>query len=397
MMASVNIDSIEPNPAFSLTEGGPGSAFMKRMHLVQPELGTGSARTALVLMALTWVPLFILCLLEGLAFSGVKIPFFYDIAAHTRFLLAVPVLVLADIPVGARERQVVRHFVAAHLIREDELVKFGETIRDALRFRDSHVAEIAVLVLAYVATYNALSGFSFQSGGNWFRPVPGQGLSLVGYWYGFVALPIFQFLIFRWIYRMVVWSRFLWKVSKLDLLLTPIHPDAAGGLAFLGKALIPFGVILFALSAVVSSAIARNLLFNGAKLEDYQWSYLALFLLALVVFAGPMLIFVPKLLALKQRGLMEYGTLGSEYTQAFHRRWVAKTQPTEEPLLGTDDIQSLADLSNSFEIILKMKVLPVAPSDFIAIVLPGLIPALPLAATVMPLGEIVKSLLKLVA
>lgn len=396
MVTSVNIDNAELNVGFSLTEGGPGSALMKRLHLVRPELGTGSARTALILMALTWLPLLVLCLLEGLAFSGVKVPFLYDIAAHTKFLLAIPVLVLAEIPVGVRVRQLVRHFVAAHLIREDELVKFGETISDVSHFRDSHVAEMAILILAYLATYKALSSFTFHNGGNWFMPVPGQGLSPVGYWYAFVALPIFQFLIFRWIYRMVVWGRFLWNISKFDLLLTPTHPDAAGGLAFLGKALIPFGVVLFALSAVVSSAIAEQILFNGGRLQDYQWSYLALFVFALIVFAGPMLIFVPKLLALKQRGMMEYGTLGSEYTQAFHRRWVEKSQPTEEPLLGTADIQSLADLGNSFEIIRKMRALPVAASDFIAMVLPGLIPVLPLVATVMPLGEILKSLLKLI-
>jgi hypothetical protein len=110
-----------------------------------------------------------------------------------------------------------------------------------------------------------------------------------------------------------------------------------------------------------------------------------------------MLIFVPNLLALKQRGLMEYGTLGSEYTQAFYRKWVGRTEPAEEPLLGTGDIQSLADLGNSFEIIRKMRILPVELSDFSAFVLPGLIPALPLAATVMPVGEIVKDLLKLIA
>jgi hypothetical protein len=66
-------------------------------------------------------------------------------------------------------------------------------------------------------------------------------------------------------------------------------------------------------------------------------------------------------------------------------------------MLGTGDIQSLADLGNSFEIIMKMRILPVELSDFIAFALPGLIPALPLAATVMPLGEIVKDLLKLIA
>jgi hypothetical protein len=249
--------------------------------------------------------------------------------------------------------------------------------------------------MAYLATYHALSGVSVQSGGTWFRPEPGRGLTLVGYWYAAVALPIFQFLIFRWIYRMAVWSRFLWRVSRLHLLLTSTHPDAAGGPAFLGKALIPFGIILFALSAVVSSGIAERILFMGAKLQEYQWSYLTLFVLASIIFAGPMLIFVPKLL--KQRGLMVYGTLGSEYTQAFHRRWVVKTEPAEEPLLGTADIQSLADLGNSFAIIRDMRILPVQLSDFIAFVLPSMIPALPLVATVMPLGEIVKSLLKLIA
>jgi hypothetical protein len=396
MMASIDIDSAGLSLGFSLTEGGPGSSVMKRLHLVHPELGAGAARMALILMALTWGPLLVFCLLERLAFGGVKIPFLYDIAAHTRFLFAVPVLVLADIPIGIRLRQVLRHFVDAHLIREDEMAKFGDAILGALRFRDSRAAGMIIFILAYVSTYNTLSTISIHGGSTWFRAVPGQGLTPVGYWYAFVALPIFQLLIFRWIYRMVVWSRLLWKISRLDLLLTPTHPDRAGGLAFLGKGLIPFGVILFALSAVVASAIASRILFGGGKLEDYQWSYLSLFVITLLVFAGPMLIFVPKLLALKQRGLLEYGTLGSEYTQAFHQKWVGRTGPSEEALLGSGDIQSLADLGNSFEVIRKMRMLPVEPSDFIAMALPGLIPALPLLATVMPLGEILSRLVKLV-
>jgi hypothetical protein len=393
-MATIAIDDSGLEATFSLTEGGPGSSVMKRLHLVHPELGTGSVRAAVCLMALTWGPLFALCLLEGLAFGGVKVPFVYDIAAHARFLLAVPVLVLADIPIGVRLRQVVTHFIAAHLIRENEKAKFGDALIDALRLRDSHIAELTVLVLAYVATYNATEG-SFQ-GSTWYRLGPGHELTLVGYWYALVSLPIFQFLIFRWIYRMMVWSSFLWKVSRLDLLLTPTHPDAAGGLAFLGKGLVPFGVVLFALSSAVSGAIATRILFIGGRIEDYQWSYVALFVIGLVVFAGPLLIFVPKLLVLKQRGLFEYGILGSEYTQAFHQKWVQRNAPTEELLLGSGDIQSLADLGNSFEIIQKMRILPVQPSDFIAMVLPGLVPALPLAATVMPLGEIVTRLFKLV-
>src|SRR5260370_6352153 len=177
--------------AFSLTEGGPGTAFMRRLRLIHPELGASSGRTALILMALIWVPLCVVCLIEGLAFGGVKLPFFYDIAAHTRFLLAVPVLVLADIPVGARLRQVVRHFLAAHLVRDEELTKFQGIVLDTLRFRDARVAEMTLLVLAYLATSNALSGFSLQSGSTWFKPEPGHGLILAGYWYALVDLSVF--------------------------------------------------------------------------------------------------------------------------------------------------------------------------------------------------------------
>ncbi|MBV8361973.1 MAG: hypothetical protein JO189_29180 [Deltaproteobacteria bacterium] len=395
-MKPVDFDNVELSQSFTLTEGGPGAAFMKRMHLVRAERRADLGRTTLILMAITWVPLFVLSMFEGLAFGRVQIPFFCDIAAHARFLLAVPVLVLADIPIGVSLRRVMGHFVEAHLIRDDELGKFDQIVLDSLRFRDSHLGEMIVLVLTYLATYTALSGGSAQSD-TWFRPEPSQGLTLAGYWYALAALPIFQFLIFRWIYRMAVWSRLLWKLSQLDLLLTPTHPDTAGGLAFLGKALIPFGMVLFALSTVVSSGIAERILFTGARLQEYMWNYLTLFVFALAVFAAPMLVFVPNLLALKQRGLIEYGTLGSEYTQAFYRRWVGKTEPTEEPLLGTGDIQSLADLGNSFEIIRKMRILPVELSDFTAFVLPGLIPALPLAATEMPLGQIIKGLLKLIA
>ena len=385
------------NLAFSLTEGGPGTATMKRLHLLHPELGAGSPRTALILTAIAWVPLSVMCLIQGLAFGGAKLTFFHDFAAQTRFLLAIPVLVLADIPVGARLRQVVRHFVQAGLVRSTDLPRFEKILLDTLRFRDSRFAGAVLLFLAYLITYNAISGFTLQSGSTWFNAESRQGLTLAGYWFALVAMPIFGFLMLRWVYRMLVWGTFLRKVSKLDLLLTATHPDGAGGLAFLGKGLIPFGVVLFALSAVIASAIAARVLYGGARLEDYQWSYVALFVIFLLVFTAPLLLFVPKLLLLKQGGLMQYGILGSRYTQAFQRKWIDENEPGGEPMLGTADLQSLADLGNSYQIIQKMRIVPVELSDLIAIVLPGLIPALPLVALVMPISEVIKVLLKLVA
>ena len=105
--------------------------------------------------------------------------------------------------------------------------------------------------------------------------------------------------------------------------------------------------------------------------------------------------FAPKLSYLKQDGLRRYGKLASRYTQLFDSKWVEGINISEEPLLGTADIQSLADLGNSYELIRKMRVVPIALRDFIAMALPGAIPILPLAATVTPISQILKGILRL--
>jgi hypothetical protein len=382
-------------PEFSLMEGGPGDALMKRLRLIRPELGAASGRTAIILAMLTWLPLLAFSLIEGLALSGARIPFVYDIAAHVRFLVAVPILVLAEIPIGRRLRAVAKHFLNAGLVPAGEQKKFVSSVVDTVRFHDSRLAEMALLGLAYVSTYVALSKTSLQSGSTWFVPSPNAGFSLAGYYYAFLALPIFQFLMYRWAYRMFLWTRFLWQVSNLDLLLTPTHPDAAGGLGFLGKGSIPFGIIVFPLSSVISASIASRIIFGGATLEQFEFIYAALIVLVLIVFAGPLMVFAPKLFRLKQDGLLRYGTLASQYTQAFDSKWVGGINTPEEPLLGTPDIQSLADLGNSYELVRKVRIVPIELSDFIGIALPAVIPALPLAATVMPVGEILKGILRL--
>ena len=163
---------------------------------------------------------------------------------------------------------------------------------------------MTLLALSYIMTYLALSQTSLQSGSTWFAPSRSAGFSPVGYYYALVALPIFQFLMYRWAYRMVIWTRFLWHISNLDLLLTPTHPDGAGGLGFLGNASISFGIILFALNSVVSVAIASRILFGGATLEQFELIYGALIVIVLAVFGGPLIVFAPKLFRLKQDGLL---------------------------------------------------------------------------------------------
>lgn len=266
-------ESVGQFPELSLVEGGPGDPLMKRLRLIRSELGAASARTAISLAALTWLPLLVFSFIEGLALGGARIPFLYDLAAHARFLVAVPILVLAEIPIGRRLRKVCKRFLDAGLVRDDERKLFASCVVDAVLFRDRRLAELIVFALACITTYAAISKNSLQSGSTWFEPSSTVGFSPVGYYYALVSLPIFQFLMYRWAFRMVVWTRFLWQVSKLNLFLTPTHPDGAGGLAFVDESSIPFGFIMFALSSVVSAAIASRIIFSGARLEEFGVSY----------------------------------------------------------------------------------------------------------------------------
>jgi hypothetical protein len=388
-MSLVETDTI---PDLMLTEGGPAHALLVRLKVILPEPRTGLARTALILAAITWVPLCLLSLLEGLAFRRVTIPFFEDIAVHVRFLLAVPILIVAEVPIGRRIREVARHFLTAGLVSDADAPRYAEIVTSARRLRDSHVVEYLLVILAYWAAYKAMTSVT-HSGSTWFRP--GSKLTPVGYWYVFVSLPIWFFLVWRWAFRMVVWSRFLWQVSKMPLVLTPSHPDRAGGLGFLGKALIPFGIVAFALSAATSGAVASRILFSGARLQDFQGVFITLVIFILVFFTGPLLVFAPTLNILRQTGLLRYGTLASRYTLLFDRKWVETAEATDQRILGTEDIQSLASLGGSYDMISRMRVVPVELQDFIALAFPMLIPVLPLLLTVIPLSVILKSLLHL--
>ena len=61
--------------------------------------------------------------------------------------------------------------------------------------------------------------------------------------------------------------------------------------------------------------------------------------------------------------------------------------------MGSADIQSLADLANSYEVVRGIRAVPFGRDTIIQVVVPALIPFAPLALTVVPAEEILKKLL----
>src|SRR5262249_10142960 len=161
--------------------------------------------------------------------------------------------------------------------------------------------------------------------------------------------PAFQFILLRWYFRILIWARFLWQVSRLELALIPTHPDRLGGLGFLANTAFAFIPLLMAHGAMLAGLLANRIFHVGDKLTDFKIALAALviFLLALVI--GPLLAFAPRLAQAKRKGNREYGTLAERYVREFDAKWVRGGVAPDEALVGSADIQSLADLNNSFE------------------------------------------------
>ena len=351
----------------------------------------------LLITLLAWLPLLVLSLIEGEALGGrAAVPFLFDIEVHVRFLVALPLLIIAELIVHQRMRFVVRQFLERNLIPPNALPRFENAIASAFRMRNSVLAEVLLIALVYVIGILLIwRHYVALSTDTWYAVPTAEGLklSVTGAWYGYVSLPIYQFLLVRWYYRMFIWSRFLWQVSRIELSIVPTHPDRVGGLGFLANTVYAFMPLALAHGAMLAGPIANRIFYLGAALPEWkvEIGVLVAFLLCLVL--GPLLVFAPQLAQAKRTGNREYGTLAERYVREFDAKWLRGGAPADEPLVGSADIQSLADLANSFEVVRTMQIAPITRDSLLRLVAATLAPIVPLTLTMMPFEELLRKLL----
>jgi hypothetical protein len=384
---------------FSLILGGP---------LFQLWLGTRLTgghlellrRRIIVMVLLTWMPLLVLSVIEGHAWrESVPLPFLLDVEQHLRLLLALPLLIYAELAVHRRIRLVVRQFLDLGLIPDAARAQFDSAVNSAMRLRNSRAAELLLLGLVYGVgvpyfwkNYVALDVVS------WYGVMVGGRLhpSLAGWWLGCVSLPVLQFLLLRWYFRLFIWTRFLWQVSNIELELLPTHPDRCGGLGFLNLVRLAFAPLLLAQGVLLAGLIANRIFFVGARLPDFLIDIVAIVAVAVFVVLAPLLVFARQLSEVARTGILEYGALARKYVCNFDQKWLRRTVSPDEPLLGSADIQSLADLANSFEVVLQMRWVPFTIRDVLQLTAIALLPILPLTLTMFSFQELLERLLKLI-
>jgi len=385
------------HPDFSLVLGGPLYQLFLRARMVQPSMDM-LPRRVVAAAVVTWLPLAVLTAVGGGFVGGVNVPFIYDLDVHVRFLLALPLLIAAEVVVHRRLRAVVDQFRERELVLPADERAFDDIISGAMRLRNSVPIEVALLVLAFTAGHWLWSSQASLHVASWYA-TPANGsisFTLAGYWYAFISVSIFRFIILRWYFRLFVWYMFLFRVSRLRLHLNPLHPDHAGGLAFLTLSADAIAPVLIAQTVFLAGVIGNQIWHEGATLPEYKLLIGGFMAFLMLIVLLPLAFFAFQMAAAKRAALREFGLLAARYTGDFRQKWLHAPQAGGNELLGSADIQSLADLANSYSVVRDMRMLTFDRNLVVRVVILIGLPFVPLLLTMFPFEVLLQQLVKVV-
>jgi hypothetical protein len=388
---SLDSGSGDHSDLFSLVAGGPFHTVLRRLGLIEADQLPGR-RAASALVLLAWLPPALLAVAQSLvdgAYAGWG--FFTDLTVLTRYLVAIWVMIVTERYADDRFVLLTRHFREARLLSDDAAPGFLAALDLADRRSSSRLVEGVIFAAALAWSGLTESYVVALAGSSWEGAMVGGEvvLSWAGETTRFLSNPLFLFLVLRWIWRFCVWTGLLFRISRLPLQLTPLHPDRSAGLGFLAIYPSIFSGFVFALSCVIASSFIKELGLERHSPETVWFALAGWLAMSLVVFLGPLLVFVRPLYAARERALLEYGRLSTHHHLAFHRKWIGEERSGED-LMGSSDPSSVSDLNASVQAVRELRVVPVDRTAVVQLVVAAGVPLLAVVAKQIPLVDIAK-------
>jgi len=375
-------------------DAGPYVRLQSSLGLIQAE-SLHVRRRAVMAALLAWLPLLILSSIDGRAIGATRQEsMLMDIAVHARYLLALPLLVIAESVTLPFLATLARHFGDAGLVASESRARYTELLESTRKMLASPRTDVAILLLAYLVTLT-VSPLYPPGTASWVRPIPGtHELSLAGWWRALVSQPLFLLLVFGWLWRVALWGRFLYGISQLQLRLIPPHPDRAVGIGFAGLSLRAFLILALAFSIPIAGAVATEVLNHGRSIVEFKYLVAGYVIAVILLFTAPLFTLAPLLLRARTRGILEYETFATELGRRFEQRWLSsRSEPGE---LGAPDFSATADLFAVTANVREMRMLPLNVIQILMLALAALLPFLPVLIAVMPLKDVLRFAAKLV-
>ena len=393
MSSDAIVDPVVVRDLRSLLSGDDWPLRWQRKLGLVPSNGMGLVRRAVFYTLLACAPLAVWAFVNGRALPGAGgEPLFAHFGVIVRCLVAIPLLILAE---GMALRATVgmaTQFVRSGIVTEAQHGRFATLLRDVARLRDSSVPW--VIVFGVVATWILANPADPGADGlSWAVVEPGH-VGLGGWWFAYVARPIYLVLLLGWLLRIVLAFIMFRRIAKLDLALVPTHPDRVGGLGFLESYPGAFALVTFAVSAVFASSWAHDIVYHGHHVESLVHPLVAFAVVWTLLLLAPLLVFAPRLLATKRQAKLDYGRLVGEQGRLVRQRWILGEPLADDALVDAPGIGPVADAATMYESVRRMRAAPIGKAALMAVAIPLLLPMLAVFALEIPLKTILMNLVK---
>lgn len=379
---------------FSLEAEDPLHRAQQALGLIPRSGGFGLGRRIAIAIAITWLPLILYAVWQHVLLPGsVPEPLFRHFGIHARFLIALPLLIVAESTLDGALRRILPQFTARGLVDADLRPAFLAILERARRLRSSRTALGVMIGLIAVATLlgwvrsDEIHELVWESSG---ATAP---LRLGAFWLSFVSRPIFLLALVAWIWRLAVLAWMFSRIAGLELRLAPTHPDRTGGLGFLEQITVGLAPVFFAVSVPIAGRWGHDALYHGMDVHSLKVPAVALVLVQLLLALTPLLAFSPLLRRVRRKAIAEYGALLAEYGRRVERRWLRREVVEDDGLLSAPELGPVADTGALYEAVANMRTAPIGRRSLLPIALASALPMIPVFATQIPLREILTKLL----
>lgn len=384
-----------PPPAdlnFSLVRDDPWYHLQQVLHLVPANGRDGVFRRVLFFIALAWLPLVVWAFATGRVFEcETGEPLLRHYGTHARYLIALPAMIFGERVAQSVMKRLLPRFVTSGCVPEEKIPAFRDIITSMVRLRNSTLPWIGIAGVILLWIFVPETGHRLEEL-DWARSEGHLGFG--GWWFLFVSRPVFQIFLFAWLWRIGLFGLLLKRVAGLGLDFVPTHPDRLAGLGFVAGFPVLLGPFAFALSCILASKWAHDIVWHGAHVQDFKLLAGLFLAVLLLVCLGPLAVFMPLLKKAKRKALAEYGNLIARHGRLVRSQWIDGQPPADRSLLEAPELGPACDIGALYDSIRAMGTLPVTKTSVLAIAVPAALPLLIGASIEIPVMELLGKLFK---
>ena len=387
----------QDEPGISLVRGDAAFRFQRFIGLI-PKEGLGIARRAILFALLTWLPIAVWAWIQHrFTSSASSEPLLQHFGMHVRFLVALPLMIIGEGVVQMIMPRVIPYFLTSGVLPSTEEGRFKGVIQGVLRLRDNTLPWVFIIG-AGIALAIGSPALSRVHELDWAHDPATSSVGFGGLWYLYFARPLFIAVLLGWVWRVALFAVLLRRISKLELSLVPSHPDGNGGLGFLELLPAMFSPLIFALSAMIASYWSHQVLYHGESLAALRVPMAAFVILILIIFLGPFFVFSGPLRKAKRLAELQYGALVGQQGRLVRQKWIEGREVKDDAgLLSAPELGPVADNISMFQMVDRMRSLPVGKRALISVIVPVAIPLLVVVSLKVPIKDVLLGLLKAIA